>query len=373
MSAREQDKVNGWVIIKDNPISKVGVFEYAGRQISPKLEPDKIYKVYRPAEELGNPETIESFKMIPWTNDHPRTLFNMQMDGEARTDDKIIHGAVGENVYFDGEYLRANIKIFSKQLADEIENGKKELSIGYKCIPDLTPGVYNGERYDVVQRNIRGNHLALVDEGRSGPDVSVLDQYMMTYDTKELNQMGENENKKAEDAKTCDAGELSLEILNEKIMALTEAVNKLVKPEAANDEPVAPAAEAKAEDAEEPKVAEAAAMDAKLKTVQEELHTLKSQGIKALLNEVSQRDQLYKKLSAHVGVFDHADKTLAEVAEYGIKKLGLTVEKGHELTALNSYFAGRDVNSHARAANTMDSKATKTAGTIATFIKEGAQ
>ena len=54
-SARNYD-INGWAEIKGNPISKVGVFPYIGAQISPDLEPDKIYQVYRPEEELMNQE-----------------------------------------------------------------------------------------------------------------------------------------------------------------------------------------------------------------------------------------------------------------------------------------------------------------------------
>src|SRR5690554_3928966 len=62
--------INGWAEIKGNPLSKVGVFPYSGAQISPDLGPDKIYYVYRPEEELNNQETIDSFKLIPWTDDH---------------------------------------------------------------------------------------------------------------------------------------------------------------------------------------------------------------------------------------------------------------------------------------------------------------
>src|SRR5579859_6086961 len=61
---------NGWAEIKGNPISKVGVFPYSGAQISPDLDPEQIYNVYRPEEELSNPETIASFKMVPWIDDH---------------------------------------------------------------------------------------------------------------------------------------------------------------------------------------------------------------------------------------------------------------------------------------------------------------
>ena len=61
-----QDKkivdVNDFWLIPDNPMTKIGVFPYLGRQISPELEPDRIYQVLRPKEELTRPETLESLK-----------------------------------------------------------------------------------------------------------------------------------------------------------------------------------------------------------------------------------------------------------------------------------------------------------------------
>lgn len=60
---------------------------------------------------------------------------------------------------------------------------------------------------------------------------------------------------------------------------------------------------------------------------------------KAFFKEISERDSLAKKLSDQIGVFDHADKTLQEVAEYGIKRLKLNCKKGHEQAVLDGYFA----------------------------------
>lgn len=67
-SARIKDS-NGWIEIKGNPISKTGVFDYLGSSIG---APDagKIYKVYRPESALNNEETINSFKLLPWIDDH---------------------------------------------------------------------------------------------------------------------------------------------------------------------------------------------------------------------------------------------------------------------------------------------------------------
>lgn len=68
MSKRKYDK-NGFFEVRDNPISKVGIFPYMGSSIGAD-EPNRIYRVYRPEEELSNEETIESFKLLPFVDDH---------------------------------------------------------------------------------------------------------------------------------------------------------------------------------------------------------------------------------------------------------------------------------------------------------------
>src|SRR5574337_242989 len=182
-SARMED-INGFVEIQGNPLSKVGVFPYLGCQIDPALQPDKIYYVYRPEEELSNPECIKSFRLSPWIDEHI-----MLGEGGVPAEQKGVEGVIGENVYYDAPYLKGNLKIFSNSLANLIENGKKELSIGYRCLYELTPGVYNGQRYDAIQRCIRGNHVALVTEGRAGPDVAVLDSFKITLDEAIMDQL----------------------------------------------------------------------------------------------------------------------------------------------------------------------------------------
>jgi uncharacterized protein len=41
---------NGFIEIENNPISKVGIYEYLGSEIAAP-DPTKIYKVLRPEEE----------------------------------------------------------------------------------------------------------------------------------------------------------------------------------------------------------------------------------------------------------------------------------------------------------------------------------
>ena len=77
---------------------------------------------------------------------------------------------------FDAPYLKNSLVVWDGEAIKLIEDDKqKELSCGYRYRADMTPGTYEGVRYDGVMRDIRGNHVALVEEGRAGPDVLVAD------------------------------------------------------------------------------------------------------------------------------------------------------------------------------------------------------
>lgn len=370
--------VNGWWEVKRNPISKVGVFPYYGRQISPELEPDRLYQVYRPAEELADPETIASFRLIPWVDDHH--MLGSEAMGLTPAEKKGVHGVIGENVFFEGDTLYGNVKVFSQYLADAINAGKRELSCGYRCIYDLTPGEYKGIRYDAVQRKPRGNHLASVSAGRMGPDVAVLDHMTFTVDAKDLEpmkktalQLAQAALAAAQDAKApeaviaaCDASVKAAQD-TETSEAETAAKAKEEADKKAADEMEAKAKEDK--DAADKIAADAiaraktagqdaavllagdlatanatiAAQAAQLTAQDARLKVLETGALdaKAVITEVAQRDALAEKLSFHVGVFDHADKTLAEVVKYGMDKLELTAPAGHEQTALSAYLAAK--------------------------------
>lgn len=169
---------NGFWRIKDNPLSKEGVFPYLGKQIDPSLEPNKIYYVYRPISELSNPETVESFNAIPLIDEH-----EMIGDGFTRYDDRPAGGVIYNTKAKDGKLL-GDIRIYSEKLKNEIESGKKELSMGYSCKYEPSHGYFDGKEYDFIQTDLRGNHVALVNRGRMGSDVRVYDQ-KITFDTLE--------------------------------------------------------------------------------------------------------------------------------------------------------------------------------------------
>lgn len=199
MTQRHYD-VNGWFEVPRNPLSRVGVFPYLGATIGAP-DPDQIYMVYRPEEELSAPETLASFRLTPFVDDHTM-LGDDEEEGLVPAERKGVHGVIGETVEYDPttKTLYGNVKVFSKALANRIKSGKREVSCGYRCSYEKRAGVFEGQRYDYVQRNIRGNHLALVDKGRMGPDVRVLDHLKFTVDAKDLIPMADDAAKNTADA-----------------------------------------------------------------------------------------------------------------------------------------------------------------------------
>lgn len=354
-TARQIDN-NGWYEIPANPLSRVGVFPYSGRQVGDTENPDRIYQILRPADELAAPECIDSFRLLPWIDEHE--LLGDADKGLTPAEKKGIQGVIGETVFFDGDYLRGNIKLFSEKLSKQIESGKRELSCGYRCTYDMTPGVYNGQRYDGVQRNIRGNHLALVKEGRMGPAVAVLDHLTFTIDTKEAVMADPVENQNQAQPVTLESLAAMVAAMAEKLAAVSAFVEKLAPlekaehGEALDAEAAAKAAADKcaadALAAAEAEKAKGAGMDtmAEIKALRDQVAALQakvSTGMdsKALMGEIAQRDALAKNLAPHVGTFDHAEMTLADVAAYGVQKLGITCDPAQAVPVLTGFLHNR--------------------------------
>lgn len=373
MSARQNDS-NGWIEVKDNPLSKVGVFQYSGRSIGAP-DPDRIYNVYRPEEELSSQATIESFKLIPWVDDH-----TMLGAGEGMTpaEYKGVNGVIGEDVYFKDGVLYGNIKVFAENMKDLIAAGKRELSAGYRCAYELVSGVWNGQHYDAIQRSIRGNHLALVDQGRMGPDVAVLDHLTITFDAKELT-MADNDKKDEKEAMDARMSK-ALDWIESKMAkdAAEEEEKKKAEDGAASE---GEGSEGNAVDEEEKKKKDAedkAAKDAEEckkdgmdaaeveRIVASKMAAFEKDFTKKQFGIMSKRDALAADLSKHIGTFDHADKTLDEVAAYGISKLGITCPKGQEAIALDAYLQGR--KSAHTVGYSMDTSVKKRSSVVDSFI-----
>ncbi|WP_084833380.1 DUF2213 domain-containing protein [Enterobacter roggenkampii] len=178
-TVRSFDK-DGRLHIEVTPISKANICPYYGREIPNSkalgLQPDKVYYLLRDPKELAKAAT--TFNNIPLLNEHiPVTAADPQK--------MAVVGSTGTDAEFDGTYLKNSLVVWDADSIAGIETDeKKELSSAYRYVADMTPGVHEGQPYDGVMRDIVGNHVALVIEGRAGSDVVVGDS--LSLELKEM-------------------------------------------------------------------------------------------------------------------------------------------------------------------------------------------
>lgn len=164
-SHRSKDE-NGFLIIKDNPIAKAGVFDYLGSEVNPQLPPNEIVKVCRTFKDLEAKKDYFKGKPIKLTHKW------VGKDGEAMEADGAIIGEVGANE----PYLKADLVIYNPKLIELIESGEiVELSPAYEAKLIEASGAYNGEPFSYKQDLLSVNHLAVVETGRSGSDLRIQD------------------------------------------------------------------------------------------------------------------------------------------------------------------------------------------------------
>lgn len=169
-SMRSYDE-DGRLHVETSNISKATVNPYYGSEIPNHdklgLEPKKVYYMLRDPEELE--KAVQSFNNLPLLSKHiPVSADEPQKD--------VIVGTTGSDANFEDGYLKCSLAVWDSEAIAGIESGEQmELSSAYRYVADMTPGEFNGMRYDGVMRDIVGNHVALVDVGRAGRDVVVSD------------------------------------------------------------------------------------------------------------------------------------------------------------------------------------------------------
>ncbi|WP_432778189.1 DUF2213 domain-containing protein [Burkholderia gladioli pv. alliicola] len=169
-TVRSFDK-DGRMRVSISRISKADVNPYWGKEIvggeELGLEPDRVYYVFRPPEELE--------KAAPTFNNLPILAEHKFVSADSPEKDLII-GTTGSNASFDGEYLTNDLAFWDAEYIGKIESEEqRELSSSYRYTAIKKSGTYNGAHYDIVMTDIIGNHVATVPEGRAGRNVLVAD------------------------------------------------------------------------------------------------------------------------------------------------------------------------------------------------------
>jgi len=168
-SYRHYDE-NGFLSVDKSPILSTDVLEYLGKEFGidevagVKIEPEKIYKVRIPREELE--KAAASFELLPIVDGH-QWLSGGLDDGDAK---KYQEGTTGTGAYVaeDGK-LFVPLKFTGKGILEHLKSGVEELSASYSHNLRLD----DTGTADFVAVDIMGNHVALVERGRCGSEVRV--------------------------------------------------------------------------------------------------------------------------------------------------------------------------------------------------------
>lgn len=363
MDKREYD-TNGWFEVKNNPLSKVGVYPYSERSVGISDRTDKFVNVLRPEDELSSKQCLDSFKLLPWIDGHK--MLGSEELGMTPAEQKGIQGVIGQEVYFKDGTLYGNIKIFSEAMSTAIEHGKKELSVGYHCRYEKQSGTYDGQSYDYVMRDIRGNHLALVGDGRMGAEVAVLDHSEINQ--KETVMSEKDDVKKVEDEveMSCDMTLSEATAALEKIMPVVTKLQALIAGQSTEEPDVVTDGDEEKEDCDTAKDEDE--KDNK-KCEGMDMNEVIAQVRASLVSESAIKAKLHSQLAPHIGTFDHSEMSVGQMAKYGCKQLGLDAPKGDRVNFLQAYLLGKGTPS----AHAMDAAPTRKAGNFLDRHIQGAK
>ena len=167
----------GYLIALAVPFARTGTQKYRSDEIDKDgtMGLHGMVDVYRPRAEVLSKPTIISFEGKSVTSLHPPEFLSPDNDG-VYSRGHIQNVRAGVEPLPDGEWpIIGDILIKDSTLIQQIEDGHRaELSAGY---------TYDLERSDddyspiprFIQKNIRGNHVAIVTSARGGSDLRILD------------------------------------------------------------------------------------------------------------------------------------------------------------------------------------------------------
>jgi uncharacterized protein len=147
---------------------RTGIQLYSGDEVG---KPDMpVVRVYRDGTQVFADASLQSFSHAPITVDHPADMVT------AENWSKLAVGEVSTAAKKDGEWVTLPLILKDAAAIQSVIDGKRELSAGYTCELDFTPGVTaDGQQFDAQQKNIKINHLALVDRARAGSKARIGD------------------------------------------------------------------------------------------------------------------------------------------------------------------------------------------------------
>lgn len=155
ISPLKEKTPEGYLLCRDVPISRVGSFEYSAAEVGlPNI--GRAVQVWRPEEQIFNPETIASFEAKPVVIGHARFADPDNWREIAVGTTQNVRRGEGDK----SDFLLADLLLTDRKAIEAVESGDlKEVSCGYDADTQETP-------QGIEQIGIVGNHVALVVSAR---------------------------------------------------------------------------------------------------------------------------------------------------------------------------------------------------------------
>ena len=156
----------GFLLASNVPITRIGEFIYRAGEV-PVEAMDGMVKIQRDEEEVFREETIRSFEGKPITINHPNSAVDPSNWKELAvgTCQNVRRGIDNQK-----DLMIADLLITDEKAIELVNAGLRELSCGYDALyEEVEKGIGR-------QKEIIGNHVALVDKGRAGAMCSISDK-----------------------------------------------------------------------------------------------------------------------------------------------------------------------------------------------------
>jgi len=140
-----------------------GIQIYRGSELG-LVDRDTV-RVMRPSDEVFSADSAATFQHVPVTINHPKEMVDASNWREYAV------GEVGSKIMRDGEFLAVDLILKDAAAIKAFDGGKKELSAGYTAEIEFV----DHADYDAIMKNIRINHLAIVDNARAGKEARIGD------------------------------------------------------------------------------------------------------------------------------------------------------------------------------------------------------
>lgn len=157
---------NGGIICKNVPIGRTGDMVYLGRELGIENEPNRKFTVKRLAEDVFAPATLASFEGVAVTDDHPPEHITANNYGlYAKGHVQNVRQGRGRH----SDQIVADLFVDDAVLVSKVMNRiTREVSCGYGC-------TYEARDNYFLQKQMCGNHVAIVPSGRAGRSISIQD------------------------------------------------------------------------------------------------------------------------------------------------------------------------------------------------------